>query len=315
MIFFSLMQALIECVPNFSEGRDSARLDAIIAAMEAPGVFVLRREMDHDHNRSVVTLAGEPEAVEEAAIRGVGKAAELIDLSSHRGVHPRMGAADVVPFIPMEGLTLEDCIIIARRAGAEIWKRYQVPVYLYEAAASSPARRALENVRRGQFEGLRAEVSTNLSRKPDFGGFALHPTAGAVAVGARKFLIAYNIFLHTPDVEAAKQVAKAVRFSSGGLPFVKASGFLVKGLAQVSMNLTDFEQMPIWRVFQRVQEEASRLGVSVNSGELIGLIPRKALESAPSWFLESQSFDASQILENRLASAMADARTRHGVAG
>src|ERR1035438_5239651 len=223
---------LVECVPNFSEGRDAATVDAIVAAMKVPGVFLLDREMDSDHHRCVITLVGEREAIEEAAIRGVGKAAELIDLTKHHGAHPRMGAADVIPFIPIDGVTLEDCVAMATHVGAEIWKRFQIPVYLYEAAATTPERQNLENVRRGQFEGIRDEIATNPARKPDFGEPRVHPTAGATVVGARKFLIAYNVFLNTPDVGIARKIAKAVRFSSGGLRFVKAAGFLGRGLPQ-----------------------------------------------------------------------------------
>ena len=211
-----------------------------------------------------------------------------------------MGAADVVPFIPIEGVTIEDCVAMARHVGEQIWKRYQIPVYLYEAAAASEERRNLENIRRGQFEGIRDEIATNPARKPDFGEARVHPTAGATVVGARKFLIAYNIFLNTPDVAIAKKVAKTVRFSGGGLPFVKAAGFLVRGLAQVSMNLTDFEQTPIYQVFEMVKREAAGHGVTVESSEIIGLIPKKALEQAAAWFLQVGRFDASQILENRL---------------
>ncbi len=292
---------LVECVPNFSEGRDPARVDAIVEAMKLPGVYLLDREMDADHNRSVITLVGEREAIQEAAIRGVGKAAELIDLTRHQGAHPRMGAADVVPFIPIDGVTLEDCVVMARHVGAEIWKRYQVPVYLYEAAATTPERQNLENIRRGQFEGIRDEIATVASRRPDFGELRVHPTAGATVVGARKFLIACNIFLNTGNVDVAKKIAKAVRFSSGGLRFVKAAGFLVRGLAQVSMNLTDFEQTPIHRVFEFVKREASRYGVLPVSSEIVGLIPKLALEQCAEWFLQVENFDSSLILENRLA--------------
>jgi glutamate formiminotransferase len=295
---------LVECVPNFSEGRDPAKVDAIVEAMRIPGVYLLDREMDADHNRSVITLAGEREAIAEAAIRGVGKAAELIDLTRHRGAHPRMGAADVVPFIPIDGVTLEDCVAVARHAGAEIWKRFQIPVYLYEAAATASERKNLENIRRGQFEGIRDEIALNPARCPDFGEPRVHPTAGATAVGARKFLIAYNIFLNTPDVEIAKKIARAVRFSSGGLPCVKAAGFLVRGMAQVSMNLTDFEQTPVQRVFEYVKREAERYGVAMISGEIVGLIPRLALEPSAEWLRHVENFDTSLILENRLAAAM-----------
>jgi glutamate formiminotransferase / formiminotetrahydrofolate cyclodeaminase len=298
------MSTLVECVPNFSEGRDKSKVDAIVDAMKMEGVYLLDREMDADHNRCVITLVGEREAIQEAAIRGVGKAAELIDLNVHKGAHPRMGAADVVPFIPIDGVTIENCVAMARHVGEEIWKRYQVPVYLYEAAAATPERQNLENIRRGQFEGIRAEIATNAARRPDFGEARVHPTAGATVVGARKFLIAYNVFLNTPDVEIAKKVAKAVRFSSGGMRFLKGAGFLVRGLAQVSMNLTDFEQTPVHRVFEMVKREAARYGVAPVSSEIVGLIPKKALEQVAEWFLQVENFDSSLILENRLAAVM-----------
>jgi glutamate formiminotransferase len=295
---------LVECVPNFSEGRDAAKVDAIVEAMKIPGVYLLDREMDSDHNRCVITLVGEREAIEDAAIRGVGKAAELIDLTKHQGAHPRMGAADVIPFIPIDGVTLEDCVAMAKRVGAEIAKRFQIPVYLYEAAAASPERQNLENIRRGQFEAIRDEIATNSARRPDFGEPRVHPTAGATVVGARKALIAYNVFLNTSNVDVAKKIAKAVRFSSGGLRFVKGAGFLVRGMAQVSMNLTDFEQTPIHRVFEFVKREAARYGVVPVSSEIIGLIPKLALEQAAEWFLQVENFDSSLILENRLAAVM-----------
>lgn len=298
------VNTLVECVPNFSEGRDPAKVNAIADAMKMPGVYVLDRCMDADHNRCVITLAGEREAIEEAAIRGVGKAVDLIDLTTHQGEHPRAGAADVVPFIPIGGVTLEDCATMARQVGAEIWNRYQVPVYLYEAAATIPERKNLEHIRRGQFEGIRDEIGTVAARKPDFGDLRLHSTAGATIVGARKFLIAYNIFLNTPDVNIAKRVAKAVRFSSGGLPFVKAAGFLVRGQAQVSMNLTDFEQTPVHCVFECVKREAAQYGVVPVSGEVIGLIPKQAVDETAEWYLQLENFDSSMILENRLAAAM-----------
>jgi glutamate formiminotransferase / formiminotetrahydrofolate cyclodeaminase len=298
------MSTLVECVPNFSEGRDKAKVDAIVEAMKIPGVALLDREMDADHNRCVITLVGERDAVAEAAIRGVGKASELIDLTKHQGAHPRLGASDVIPFIPIEGVTLEDCVAMARHVGEEIWKRYQIPVYLYEAAATRPERQNLENIRRGQFEGVRDEIATNPARLPDFGEARLHPTAGATVVGARKFLIAYNVFLNTPDVAVAKKIAKAVRASSGGFRYVKAAGFPVRGMAQVSMNLTDFEQTPIARVFEFVKREAARYGAMPVSSEIVGLIPKKALEDAAEWFLQIENFDSSLILENRLAAVM-----------
>src|SRR6476619_7011132 len=298
------MSTLVECVPNFSEGRDKAKVDAIVDVMKMPGVYLLDREMDSDHNRCVITLVGEREPIQEAAIRGVGKASELIDLTSHTGAHPRMGAADVVPFIPIDGVTIEDCVAMANQVGQEIWKRHQIPVYLYESAARVPERQGLENIRRGQFEGIRAEIATNPARRPDIGELRVHPTAGATVVGARKFLIAYDVFLNTTNVDIAKKIAKAVRFSSGGMRFVKGAGFLVRGLAQVSMNLTDFEQTPIHRVFEFVKREAARYGVSPVSSEIVGLIPKKALEQAAEWFLQVENFDSSLILENRLAAVM-----------
>src|ERR1700726_3918277 len=301
------MKRLVECVPNFSEGRDAFKMDAIVSAMrEVPGVYLLDRESDRDHNRSVVTLAGEPEAVAEAALRGVGKAAELIDLTKHSGAHPRMGATDVVPFIPIEGATIEDCVALAKKVGREIWERFRIPVYFYEAAAQRPERTNLENIRKGQFEGLLEEVPRNMDRAPDIGEQRLHATAGATVVGARKFLIAYNINLNTPDVRIANRISKNIRFSNGGLRYVKAMGVDLRGrnLAQVSMNLTDFEQTPIHRVFEMVKREAARYGVVPLSSEIVGLIPKKALEQAAEWFLQVENFDSSLILENRLAAIL-----------
>ncbi|HYG98952.1 MAG TPA: glutamate formimidoyltransferase, partial [Terriglobales bacterium] len=298
------MRTLVECVPNFSEGRDKAKVDAIVEAMKMDGVYLLDREMDADHNRCVITLVGEREPIMEAVLRGVGKAAESIDLNTHTGAHPRMGATDVVPFIPIEGVTLEDCVQMAKHVGAEMWKRYQIPVYLYEAAAQRPERQNLENIRRGQFEGIRAEIATNPDRMPDFGEPRVHPTAGATVVGARKFLVAYNVYLNTSDVEVAKKIGKAVRFSNGGLRYVKGMGIPVRGLAQVSMNLTDTDQTPIARVFEFVKREAARYGVMPLSSEIVGLIPKKALEDAAEWFLQVENFDSSMILENRLAAVM-----------
>ncbi|HEV2387343.1 MAG TPA: glutamate formimidoyltransferase [Candidatus Acidoferrales bacterium] len=304
------MQRIIECVPNFSEGRDPAKVDALVAAMSAiGGVIVLDREMDPDHNRSVITLAGEPEAVAEAALRGIGKAAELIDLTRHRGAHPRLGATDVVPFVPVAGVTLEECVALARRVGRAVWDRYRIPVYFYEAAAERPDRVNLEDVRRGQFEGVREEVLVNPRRAPDVGEPRLHPTAGATIVGARKFLIAYNINLDTADVSVAKNIAKAIRYSSGGLRYVKSMGIELKarGLAQVSINLTDFEQTPIHRVFEMVRSEAARYGAGIVGTEIVGLIPRRAIELTAGFYLQFENFSADQVLENRLEKVLASA--------
>ena len=298
---------LIECVPNFSEGRDKSRVDAIIAAMLREGVYLLDREMDSDHNRSVVTLVGERGPLLEAALAGIGKAAELIDLNVQRGAHPRLGATDVVPFIPIEGATLEDCVQMARELGRKVWEHYQIPVYFYEAAATRPERANLENIRRGQFEAIREEIATVESRRPDVGEPRCHPTAGAVVIGARNFLVAYNVYLQTADVEIAKKVAKAVRFSSGGLRAVKAIGLEVRGQAQVSMNLTDTSITPMSRVFEYVKREAARYGVLVQSSEIVGLVPKRALEDAAAWFLQVENFDPSMILENRLAAVIGTA--------
>ncbi|HWF37304.1 MAG TPA: glutamate formimidoyltransferase [Candidatus Acidoferrales bacterium] len=304
------MKRLVECVPNFSEGRDLAKVEAIVAAMrEIPGVFVLDRESDPDHNRSVVTLAGEPEAIAEAALRGVGKAAELIDLTKHSGAHPRLGATDVLPFVPIEGVSIEDCIVLAKKAGREIWNRYKIPVYFYEAAAQRPDRTNLENIRKGQFEGLREEVLKNPDRSPDVGAPRLHLTAGAVVVGARKFLIAYNINLNTPDIEIAKRIAKSVRFSNGGLRYVKAMGVDLKArhIAEVSINLTDFEQTPIHRVFEMVKREAERYGVTIAGSEIVGLVPKRAIELTSDFYLQLENFSAAQVLENRMEAALGGA--------
>jgi glutamate formiminotransferase len=302
------MNRLIECVLNFSEGRDARKIDAIVDAMRVvPGVYVLDREGDADHNRSVVTLAGEPEAVAEAALRGVGKALDLIDLNRHTGAHPRLGATDVVPFIPIEGVTIEDCVALAKKTGRAIWERFQIPVYFYEAAAQRPERVNLENIRKGQFEGVRDEVLKNPDRAPDIGDPRLHPTAGATVVGARKFLIAYNINLNTPDLDVAKRIAKTIRFSNGGLRYVKAMGVDLRArhLAQVSINLTDFEQTPIHRVFEMVKREAERYGVSIAGSEIVGLVPKRAIEMTSDFYLQLENFSPAQVLENRLSAALA----------
>jgi glutamate formiminotransferase/formiminotetrahydrofolate cyclodeaminase len=309
------MKRLVECVPNFSEGRDLSKVDAIVAAMrEIPGVYLLDRESDSDHNRSVVTLAGEPEAVAEAALRGVGKAAELIDLTKHSGAHPRMGATDVVPFIPIEGVTIEDCVALAKKVGREIWDRFRIPVYFYEAAAQRPDRANLENIRKGQFEGLLEEVPRNIVRAPDIGEQRLHPTAGATVVGARKFLIAYNINLNTSDVSIASRISKNIRFSNGGLRYVKAMGVDLRGrnLAQVSINLTDFEQTPIHRVFEMVKREAERYGASIVGSEIVGLIPKRAMELTADFYLQLEKFSPAQVFENRIEASLAGAAEADG---
>jgi len=294
-------------VPNFSEGRDSRKVEAIIQALlDGPSVYLLDKETDADHNRSVITLVGTREQIGEAAMRGIGRAADLIDLNHHQGAHPRLGATDVVPFVPISGVTIDDCIHIAEWVAEEAWRRFRVPTYLYEAAARTPERKNLENIRRGQFEGVREEVRTNPERRPDFGEAELHPTAGATVVGARKFLIAYNINLSTPDVSLAKTIAKKVRASGGGFPCVKAMGvdLAARNLAQVSMNLTDFETTSIGTVFDAVTREAAAAGVTVAGSEIVGLIPRQALEDAAVHYLKVEGYRPDVIVENRLESVL-----------
>jgi glutamate formiminotransferase len=301
------MNRIVECVPNFSEGRRPEVIDAIVQAITSVGnIYLLGREMDADHNRAVVTIAGPPESIGEAAFRGVETAMRHIDLTGHRGEHPRLGAADVIPFVPIRGVSLADCVEIARKTGREIAERLKIPVYLYEAAATRPERTNLENVRRGQFEAIRDEISTNPDRKPDFGEARIHPTAGAVAVGARRFLIAFNINLNTSDLGIAKYIARRVRFSSGGFRHVKAMGVLLKdrNQAQVSMNLTDFERTPMELVFETVRREAERYGVTIGSSEIVGLIPQKALEQTAEFYLRMENFKPEMILENRLDEVM-----------
>jgi len=283
-------------------------MEAIVQAIAAvPEVTLLDREADADHNRSVLTFVGPPAPVADAALRGVEKAVELIDLTKHQGAHPRIGAADVVPFIPIEGVTLDECVRLAERVGGEIWNRMKVPVYLYEAAARRPERVNLENIRRGQFEALLNEMGTVAGRAPDIGEPVCHPTAGAIVLGARKFLIAYNVNLGTPDVNIAKRIARTIRFSSGGFRFVKSMGVMLgsRNLAQVSINLTDFEQTPMHLVFETVRREAERYGVPVVGSEIVGLVPRKAIEMAAEYFLRAENFRPELVLENRIADAIA----------
>ncbi len=297
---------VVECVPNFSEGCDARKVEAIVASMCVEGVHLLDWSMDADHNRSVVTLAGEPAAIVEAAVRGVGKAVELIDLTRQHGVHPRIGAADVIPFVPISGIKLEHCVMLARQAGLEIWRRFGVPVFFYEAAAARPDRANLEDLRKGQFEGLKEAVRKEAARKPDLGGPGLHPTAGACAVGARKFLVAYNIYFASNDVAAARSIAREIRAASGGLKGVKAMGVLAHGRAQLSMNITDFEATKISQVYRTVSNLAMRYKVDLAEGEVIGLIPEAACERESEWMRHLNEFDPmTKILEHRLGSPLA----------
>ena len=284
---------MVECIPNFSEGRNAEAVRAIVDAIQsAPGVLLLGWESDADHNRTVVTFAGPAEAVMKAAVCGVGKAAELIDLSEHEGVHPRTGAADVIPFAPLEGSSLEECVHVAHQAGENIWDGFGIPVYFYEAAALTPGRQRLEKVRRKEFDGM----------PPDVGAIVSHPTAGACVVGAREFLIAYNVLLDTPDVAVGQAIAKAIRESSGGFRYVKSIGLYLesRGRAQVSINLTKFAETPLDQVFECIQAEAKRLGARVEDCELIGFIPRRAFQMWPDFFERASNFDSSRIIENRI---------------
>jgi len=292
---------VVECVPNFSEGRDVRRVEAIVAAMRLDGVHLLDWSMDADHNRSVITIAGSPGAVVEAAVCAVGKAIDLIDLTRQQGQHPRIGAADVIPFVPVAGIKLEQCALLARQAGLEIWRRFGVPVFFYEAAAARPDRANLEDVRNGQFEGLRELVQKDPSRRPDLGGPDLHPTAGACAVGARKFLVSYNIYFNSNDIAMVRSIAREVRAASGGLKGVKALGVLAQGRAQLALNITDFAATPVSQVHRKVSLLAARHKTAITETEVVGLIPEAACERESEWMRQLSGFDPqTRILERRL---------------
>ncbi len=297
------MTKIVECVPNFSEGRRIEVIEAIAEEIrKVEGVRLLAYEHDKDHNRSVMTFIGAPEAVKLAAFSACAKAAELIDMNKHQGEHPRVGATDVIPLIPISDVTISDCVKLANELGADIANKLGIPIYLYEHAAASSKRRNLADVRRGQYEGLKESIQSDPERRPDFGPITLHPTAGATVVGARMPLVAYNINLATNDLDIAKSIAKAVRHSSGGLRFVKALGLEIaeRGIVQVSMNLTDYEKTPVFRVFEMVKREAERYGVEILGSEIIGLIPLNALVDSAEYYLRIEKFQKSQVLENRL---------------
>ncbi len=303
------MNKIVECIPNFSEGRDARKIEFIASAIESvDGVVVLDRTMDADHNRAVVTFAGEPEAVVEAALRAAATAIELIDLNQHLGEHPRMGALDVLPFVPIKGVSMDECVDLARKAGKRIADELGIPVFLYEKAATRADRADLAEVRRGGFEAIRDEIVFHPDRKPDFGARQIHPTAGAMAVGARNPLIAYNINLTTDDVVIAKKIAKAVRGSSGGLQNVKALGLKMENrrLAQVSMNIVNYEATPLHRVFDLVKREAERYGVRIRSSEIVGLVPQAALNACGEFYLQIENFSQDAVLEHRLHEAWAE---------
>ncbi len=293
---------LVECVPNFSEGRRKDVIEAIVAEARSKNVKVLDIESDADHNRSVLTFAGSPEAVKEAALAVSAKAIELIDLNKHKGQHPRMGAVDVVPFIPISDVTMSECVELAKKFAEEYASRFKVPVYLYEEAATRPDRRNLADVRKGEFEGLREEIGKNPDRKPDFGPNAIHPTAGATAIGARQVLIAYNINLATNNLKVAKQIAKQVRAKDGGLMAVKALGFELKdrGIVQVSMNMVDYKASQLFKAFELVHTLAEHNGVQVLESEIVGLVPTEALTDTAEFYLRLHGFSKDQILERKL---------------
>jgi len=304
--------ALIECIPNVSEGRRADVIDGIADRLRhVPGLSLLDYSSDASHNRSVFTMVGGAESVEAGVIAIFERAVAEIDLRIHKGEHPRLGAVDVVPFVPIEGVTMADCVALAKKVGAAVAQRFGVPVYLYEEAASQPARRNLEDIRRGEFEGLAAKMLGE-DWRPDFGPQAPHASAGASVVGARMALIAYNINLATDRIDVAKKIAAAVRHSSGGFRYVKAAGFKLedRGVVQVSMNLTNYEKTPVFRVFETVKREAARYGVAVLESEIVGLIPSAALLSTAEHFLQIEGFKPEQVLENKLRAA-ASAQAGH----
>ena len=298
---------IVECIANYSEARRPEVVEAIMSAISSQaGAHILDRHSDPDHNRTVITFVGPPSAVEEAAFRSIAKAAELINLDEHTGEHPRIGASDVVPFVPISGMTMEDCVAMARRVGARVGKELGIPVYLYEQAATRPERQNLENIRRGQYEALKVEIATHPERLPDYGP-AQVGTAGATVIGARHPLVAYNVYLTTSDLAIAKRIARAVRHSSGGLRYVKALEMLVEGRAQISMNLTNYRGSPVYRVVEMIRREAERYGVAIHHSELVGLITQEALIDCAQWYLQLDQFEPDQILERRLYSALQDA--------
>lgn len=296
-----MSNALVECVPNFSEGRRKDVLDGIKESISAvPGAYVLDMHTDADHNRSVITFVGEPKAVEEAAYQMIKKASQLINLDKHSGEHPRIGATDVVPFVPISNITMDECVEMAHRVGERVGQELKIPVYFYEAAALRPERKRLELVRRGEYEGLKSEVKSNPERIPDAGPAELGP-AGATVIGAREFLVAYNVNLTTDDEEIANKIARTVRHSSGGLRFVKALGMTIEGRAQVSMNLTNFRKTPLPLVVETVRREAERYGVGIHNSELVGLIPQAAMVDTAVWYTQMDLFSPDQVLERKMA--------------
>ena len=296
------MNKIMECVPNFSEGRDLQKIDKIVAPFRGKqGVKLLDYSNDEDHNRLVVTVVGEPEPLRDAVLEAIGVAVELIDLNHHQGQHPRMGAVDVVPFIPIRNVTMEEAVALSKEVGKEVAKRYNLPVFLYEKSASAPHRENLAAVRKGEFEGM-AEKIKQPEWHPDFGLAERHPTAGTVAIGARMPLVAYNINLNTPSLEIAHDIAKKIRFIGGGLRYCKAMGVELKdrGITQVSINMTDYTRTDLYRAFELVRVEARRYGVSIVGSEIIGLVPMEALIDTASYYLGLENFSMEQVLEARM---------------
>ena len=297
------MTKIVECIPNFSEARRPEVVDQIVAAVESVAeVSLLDRSSDNDHNRTVLTFAGPPQAVAEAAFRAIKTAGELINLDEHSGEHPRIGAMDVVPFVPISDVTMDECVALARELGQRVGSELHIPVYFYEYAAMRPERTNLENIRKGQYEELKAQVGVDPAREPDEGPNRI-PTAGATVIGARDPLVAFNVYLTTNDVSIAQNLSKAVRHSSGGLRYVKGIGILVNGRAQVSMNLTNFRKTPVARVVEFIRREAQRYGVAIHHSELVGLIPQEAVVDAAVWYTQLDQFEKDQILETRLYAA------------
>lgn len=296
------MNKIIECVPNFSEGRDLQKIDQIVAPFRGrQGVKLLDYSHDEDHNRLVVTVVGEPEPLREAVLEAIGVAVQVIDLNSHQGQHPRMGAVDVVPFIPIKNVTMEEAVALSKEVAEEAAKRYGLPVFLYEKSASASHRENLAAIRKGEFEGM-VEKMKQPEWHPDFGPAERHATAGTVAIGARMPLVAYNVNLNTPSLEIAHDIAKKVRFVGGGLRYCKAMGVELKdrGITQVSINMTDFTRTSLYRAFELVRIEARRYGVSIVGSEIIGLVPMEALIDTASYYLGLENFSMQQVLEARI---------------
>lgn len=298
-----MMKRIMECVPNFSEGRDSVKAEKIVEPFrKKEGIRLLNYEMDKDHNRMVVSAAGEPDALADAVVDSVGAAIEIIDMRKHRGQHPRMGAVDVIPFIPVNGVSMDDAVALSKKVAKTVWEKYRLPVFLYEASTDDPLRKNLAHIRKGQFEGMSEKIRLP-QWKPDFGEAHIHPTAGVVAIGARMPLVAFNVNLDTDRIEIAHAIAKAVRHSNGGLRYCKAIGIDLKerNITQVSMNMTDYTKTPLYRVVELIRIEAKRYGVNVVGSEIVGLVPMEAIVDAAAYYMGLENFSVEKVLETHLA--------------